>query len=100
MQKVEGSSPFIRSLGVPCKSAGFSSLPRARVARGRGFFHARFQIRSGNPRRTALAAEDRAGLGERAPQHLLEDLDRALSHVEDLLVDGERELRVGMAEQV
>jgi hypothetical protein len=43
-----------------------------------------------------FAVVDRASLGQRAPKCLLEDLDGALAHVEDLLVDGERERRFGV----
>ena len=47
-----------------------------------------------------FAVVDRAGLGERAAKCLLEDLDGALPHVKDLLVDGERERRVGVTHEV
>jgi hypothetical protein len=46
-----------------------------------------------------FAVVDPASLGERAAKCLLEDLDGALGHVEDLLVDGERKRRVGRSRE-
>src|SRR5215207_2684134 len=94
MQKVEGSSPFSRSSESPV-FAGLSRFMASRIDPPGGL--TRLRIRDGYE---MAAGQDVAGFGERAPQKALQDVDRAGPHVQHLLVDAERQLRVGVAEQV
>ena len=82
---------------VPTSVSRVSSLRSAAAARR---FSGRFRIGSENVGHRGLAVVDRTGLGQRASEGLLEQPDRPPAHVEHLLVDGERERRVGVPREV
>ena len=100
MQKVEGSSPFSRLTESPCKRA----LSEPSVARPRlgeeGFLVAHYGFTTENPgaRGCPLSASRASSrLQLRAPARAAR---RSPAHVEHLLVDAQRERRVGVADQV
>jgi hypothetical protein len=71
MQKVEGSSPFIRSPGSACKPTVSLSLSPARVARGRGFFDVRFRFRSENHERLHAGSDRALAIADDARRDLI-----------------------------
>jgi len=119
MQKVEGSSPFSRSRKKPREAGLFVVGAGARSAPRLTFLRSYYGIttRSGcierNPSlngtvsgslaglmlygsRLAFSVVGRPSLRQRAPENPLEDLDRALSDVQHLVVHSQRQRRIGV----
>ena len=102
MQKVESSSLFIRFTERPAQ-AGLSRFLALLLGFSARALNASFRDRSGMeaPSGASRAAvEEGLRLVERASDEILEEIERVVGDVHHLLVDAERERRIGVAQWI